>query len=591
MKQFFKFLFASTLGTVLGLILITLIFFFGLVGVVATMEEGETDESLDENTILQIKWESNIPDRATDDPFKGLDPFTMDVKQTMGLNQILKTIERAKNDKKIAGLLLDMETLPAGSGAMQEIRSRLMDFKSSGKFIYSYANNYSQKAYYLSTVSDKIFINPEGFILFKGLNAQTMYLKNLLEKIGVEMQVIRGPNNKYKSAVEPLIYDHSSKANKEQTKALLDAIWGDMLQAVSSSRGIEIEELNKIADELALETAEKAKELHFVDSVIYRDQLLDLLKEQTNEEKLHLLSFSKYAKLIESKKCKKSKKTVAVIYAEGNIVQGESNENTIGSASLSKTIRKVRENDRVKAIVFRVNSPGGDALAAEVIRRELELAAKKMPVVVSMGNLAASGGYWISTPGKFIFADAGTITGSIGVFGIIPNFQNLLNKKIGVTFDGVQTNKNSDFIDVTKPMSAFQKEKLNNSIKRIYGNFVSLVAQSRNLDKAYVDSIARGRVWAGKDAVKIGLVDSIGGLTEAVEYAANLADLKDNYRLREYPVEKSFLEKIVEEMTGDVKTRFVKSELGDFYIYYEELTRLKNMKGVQARLPYLINVN
>jgi protease-4 len=282
---------------------------------------------------------------------------------------------------------------------------------------------------------------------------------------------------------------------------------------------------------------------------------------------------------------------VAVIYAEGEIIQGKSAEGTIGSESLSKTIRKVRELDRVKAIVFRVNSPGGDALAAEVIRRELELAAQKMPVIVSMGNLAASGGYWISTPGKFIFSDEATITGSIGVFGIIPDFQELLTDKIGVTFDGVKTNKNADFIDVTKPMSEFQKAKLNNAIKKIYHDFVSLVARSRKLDVSYVDSIARGRVWAGADAIRIGLVDTIGGLTSAIRYAAKQAGLGEKYRVREYPREKSFVEKLLQEMTGDVRARFVKSELGELYMYYEELTRLKNMKGVQARLPYLINVN
>ncbi len=590
MKQFFKFLLASTLGTFLAIFLASVFFIASIIGMISSFEEGEHDESVKENTILQISWKTEIPDRADDNPFKDFDPFSFEPNQAVGLNEILKTIDRAKNDDNIVGILLDMETLPAGVATMQEIRNKLEDFKSSGKFIYSYANNYDQTAYYLSTVSDKIFINPEGFILFKGLYSQTAYLKNLLDKIGVKAQVIRGPDNKYKSAVEPLIYDKSSKANKEQIQALLNDIWNDILKTVSKTRNISIEDLNRIADNLELESAKAAKDLNFVDYIAYRDQLINFLKEKTYSDKLNLIKFNKYAKM--SSKCgKKSRETIAVIYAEGNIVQGKSVEGSIGSESLSKTIRKVRELERVKAIVFRVNSPGGDALAAEVIRRELELASKKVPVIVSMGNLAASGGYWISTPGKTIFSDGNTITGSIGVFGIIPNMQELFNDKLGINFDEVKTNKNSDFIDVMKPMSKFQKEKLNHEITRIYNQFVSLVAKSRNLDKQYVDSIARGRVWSGVDALNIGLVDTIGGLNAAINYAAQQAGLEQNYRISEYPVMKPFFEKFIEELTGDAKTSLIKSELGDYYKYYDEISRLKTISGVQARLPFVININ
>ena len=588
MKQFLKFLFASTLGTFLAVFLIILFFFFTMVGVVATMDEGETDDSVEENTVLRVEWKYKISDREEENPFQGIDLFTMDAQQPMGLNKILKTIERAENDDKISGIFLDMESLPAGSATMQEIRKKLEEFKKSGKFVYSYANNYGQKAYYLSTVSDKIFLNPEGFVLFKGLHLQLAYLKHLLEKVGIEAQVIRGPNNKYKSAVEPLLYDKSSEANKEQLTALLDATWNDILNQISRTRKISKEDLNKIADNLELETAEKAKELNFVDSVVYRDQVLDFLKEKTGTEKLHLLDFHKYSKLVNSKKSKKGRETVAVIYAEGDIVQGKSVKGSIGSESLSKTIRKVRKLDRVKAIVLRVNSPGGDALAAEVIRRELQLAADKIPVIISMGNLAASGGYWISTPGEFIFADASTITGSIGVFGVIPNMQKLFNNKLGITFDEVKTNKNADFIDVMKPMSSFQKEKLNHAIIKIYDEFVERVAKSRKLPESYVDSIARGRVWAGSDAVKIGLVDSLGGLTAAVNFAAEKAGIGEKYRVSEYPVQKPFVEKLLEELTGNAQTRMLKSEMGDYYIFYEQLKNLKNIKGVQARLPFIM---
>ena len=587
MKQFFKFLLASTLGTFLAIFLAVLFFIASIVGMISSMEEEQDDMKIKENTILNIRWENEIKDRTTDNPFENFTFDGFDIQKPLGLDKILKTIDRAKNDEKVAGILLDMESLPAGSATMEEIRNKLQDFKTSGKFIYSYANSYDQKAYYLATVSDKIFMNPEGFILFKGLNVQLAHIKNLLDKIGVKAQVIRGPDNKYKSAVEPLIYEKSSKANIEQTQELIDVVWNNILNAVYKTRGIDKNKLNEIADNLELETAQKAKEYNFIDEIFYRDQLYDFLRKETGSEKLSLVNFNKYANRTKDKNHVKTRNSVAVIYAEGDITQGKSVDGKIGSESLSETIRKVRKNEHVKAIVLRVNSPGGDALAAEVIRRELELAAEKVPLIISMGNLAASGGYWISTPGKFIFSDNNTITGSIGVFGVIPNLQELFNDKLGITFDGVKTNKNSDFIDVMKPMSDFQKEKLNRLITRTYNNFVTLVANSRHLDKNYVDSIARGRVWAGADALKVGLVDSIGGLQSAVKYAAAQAGLS-SYRVREYPREKPFIEKLMEGISGDVEAKFVKSELGDMYKYYENIKSLEKMQGVQARFPYLI---
>jgi protease-4 len=592
MKQFFKILLASTLGTFLAVILLISFFTAMLVGVISTMEDKElSSKNLKDNSVLRIRWKTEIKDRSTDNPFDSFDPFSMEPNESVGLNEILKTIDKAKNDDKIAGIFLDMETLPAGAATAQEIRNKLLDFKKSGKFIYSYANNYDQKSYYLATVADKIFLNPEGFILFKGLNIQLTFLKGLLDKLGVEAQVIRGPDNKYKSAVEPLIYKKASKANKEQLRALIDAIWNEYLNAISETRNISKKELNRIADNLDLVTSEKTLQYNFTDSIIYRDQVLDFLKKQTETEKINFVQFNKYVNYSCHEKNKEKKKgRVAIIYADGDIVQGKSNDGTIGSESLSETIRKVRNLDRVNAIVLRVTSPGGDALAAEVIRRELELAAIKVPLIVSMGNVAASGGYWISTPGKTIFADASTITGSIGVFGIIPNMQNLFNDKLGITFDDVKTNKNADFVDVMKPLDPFQKAKINEGVKRIYSKFVSLVAKSRKLNETYVDSIARGRVWSGVDAVKIGLVDTLGGLENAVKYAAKIAGLENNYKISEYPVEKPFFEKIVEELTGNMETRFIKTRLGDYYQIYEKTEKLKNMTGIQARLPFIMTI-
>ncbi len=587
MKQFFKFLLASTLGTFLAIFLAVIFFIASIVGLISSMEEEQDEMKVKENTVLDISWKNEIKDRTSDNPFENFSLNDFDIQKPIGLDKILKTIDRAKDDERIAGILLDMESLPAGSATMEEIRNKLKDFKKSGKFVYSYANLYDQKAYYLATVSDKIFMNPEGFILFKGLNVKLVHIKNLLDKIGIKAQVIRGPNNKYKSAVEPLIYEKSSKANIEQTQELINVVWNNILDAVSETRGLDKDKLNEIADNLELETAQKAKKYNFIDDIFYRDQLYSFLRKKMSVNNLNIVDFNKYALRTKDKNRVKTRNSVAVIYAEGSITQGKGKEDEIGSESLSETIRKVRENEHVKAIVLRVNSPGGDALAAEVIRRELELAAEKVPLIISMGNLAASGGYWISTPGKFIFSDNNTITGSIGVFGVIPNMQELFNDKLGVTFDGVKTNKNADFIDVMKPMSYFQKEKLNRLITRTYNNFVTLVANSRHLDKNYVDSIARGRVWVGADALKVGLVDSIGGLQSAVKYAALQAGLS-SYRVREYPREKQFIEKLLEGISGDVETKLIKSSMGNMYKYYNRFKSMEEMQGIQARLPYLI---
>lgn len=591
MKQFIKFMFASALGTFVAVLLIITFFAALMVGTVMNMQESEVGTvSIEPHSIVRISFKNQIKDRTPDNPFDGFNFATMESNKPWGLNDILKNIEKAGHDKNVDGIFLDMESVPAGAATLEEIRNKLIAFKKTGKFIYSYGNNYDQSGYYLATVSDKIYLNPEGLILFKGLHAQLTFIKGLLDKLEIETQVVRGPDNKYKSAVEPLLYEKASEPNKEQLTAMLNAVWGKYLQVIAESRNIDISTLNKLADNLELSTAAVAKQHHFIDEALYRDEVLDRLKKKSDDQ-LNLVSFAKYNNVAVAKKPVKAKDRIAIIYAEGDITQGKSTPNTIGSASLAKTIRKVRELSRIKAIVFRVNSPGGDAQASEIIRHELALAAEKMPVIVSMGNYAASGGYWISTPGKTIFAEESTITGSIGVFGIIPNMKGFFNNKLGITFDEVQTNKNADFIDVMKPMNALQQAKLDNSIKRIYNNFVTLVSESRKLDKQYVDSIARGRVWAGSDAIKIGLVDSIGGLERAVKAAAREAGLGDEYKISEYPVAKDFFQTLLEEMSGEVSTGLVKNQMGDYYKYYERLMKVKKMQGIQARLPYFIDVN
>ncbi len=592
MKQFFKFMFASFLGTLLTLLVIVFIFMGMIAGIVSMSEDEEV--KVKPNSVLYVQWTSPIKDRGSENPFEGFDFNKMESNKPVGLNEILRNLDKAAKDPNIDGIFLDMETVPAGMATLEEIRDKLLEFKESGKFIISYANNYDQKAYYLASAADEIYLNPKGMILFKGLNAQLTFLKGMLDKLDIDMQIIRGPDNKYKSAVEPLLLDKMSEANREQMETLLNSAWGQIISAISESRNISIDELNQIADKLELTQADNAVKYNFVDGTMYRDEFIDLLKEKTgraSDEKVRSIAFGKYTKTKCSKEHKSSKNKIAVIYAEGSIVQGKSGQDQIGSASLAATIRKVRQKDNVKAIVFRVNSPGGDALASEIIRREVELAGDEMPFIVSMGNVAASGGYWISTNADYIFAQPTTITGSIGVFGIIPNFQRLFNKKLGITFDEVKTNENADFIDVMKPMSDFQKEKLNKEITDIYNDFTNLVATTRDLDVNYVNEIGRGRVWLGVDALDKGLVDQLGGLDDAIAYAAEQAGLGDDYRVTEYPKHKEFFEQLMEEIMGNAETRLMENRLGSLKTYYDQYQSLILIQGIQARLPFIYTIN
>ena len=591
MKQFFKFMFASFAGTLLTLILIMLLF-AGMVASISSMAQKE-HVSTRPHTILHITWKAPILDRTPQNPFENFDFATMKPNRALGLNDILKDLDKAAKDPHVDGIFLDMTTMPAGIATTEEIYNKLKAFKKTGKFIVSYANSYDQKAYYLASLSDKIYLNPEGLVLFKGLSAQIMFLKNLLDKLDIKAQVIRGPNNKYKSAVEPLLLDKMSAANRQQMSDLLQSIWSDLLSALHENRGLSVKEMNQLADNLGLYNAQQALKYHFVDGIAYRDAVMDSLQKRVGA-KPHYMAFSKYdhVELKTKKGVKITRNLVAVIYAQGEISQGESRDETsIGSVTLAEAIRQARTNKRVKAIVMRVNSPGGDALASDVIRREVALAGKAKPFIVSMGDVAASGGYWISTNAHFIFAQPVTITGSIGVFGIVPNFQGLMNRKLGITFDKVMTNKNADFVNVMQPMNDLQKQRLNQGITDIYHKFVSLVARTRHLRKGYVDSIARGRVWSGREALKLGLVDSLGGMQDAIAYAAKKAKLGKNYRLTEYPKRKAFLQELMAELSGKAEAKIVGNKLQAFQPFLSQLQTWSRMKGVQARLPFVMKID
>jgi len=585
MKQFFKFMFASMLGTFLTILILSFIIAGIIAGIVASASSEEL--VIENNTLLHMKLNTKIMDRSPKLPF--FSGFNMPEKP-IGLNDILNNLKKAGKDDKIKGIYLDLSEIPAGISTIYEIREGLLDFKKSGKFIWAYSEGYTQKSYYLATAADKIFLNPEGGILLKGLNTEMTFLKGMFEKLDIKMQVIR--HGKFKAATEPLFLDKMSAENREQITKLISDIWDSMLSGISESRGISRQELNMLADSLKIETTKDALQYKLVDQLVYKDELIKALKKKISLEekaKLRFVGLDDYTKVAESEKSGSRKNKIAVIYAQGSIGGGEGDDQSIGSERISKAIRKAREDEKVKAIVFRINSGGGSALASDVIWREIDLASKVKPVVASFGDVAASGGYYIACASTKILANPTCITGSIGVFGVIPNFQGLFNKKLGITFDEAGTNKNSDFITVVKPLSPYQTMIIQRDVDHIYTVFTTKVAEGRKLPVATVDSVGQGRVWSGSDAKKIGLIDAYGGLTKAISLAAELAKIKD-YRLLSLPEQKDPFQQILDEIMGNSPSSRLQQYLGEDYELYLYLKEIREMKGVQARMLVEFNI-
>jgi protease-4 len=589
MKNFLRY----TLATITGIIIASILFFIiMLASISALVASGDKPVSISENSILVLKTGITIPDRGDQNPFGGLDPFNMTITPAPGLNDILQNIEKASSDIKIKGILIENGLLPSGWATTGEIREALDKFRKDGKFVIAYSDYVlTQECYYLSTVADKIYISPGSMVDFKGLSSEVMFYKKALEKIGVEVQVTR--HGKFKGAVEPFILDKLSEENKTQIKAYAGSIWNNVIQSISQSRNISSEKLNLLADNLTGNIAANALENNLVDGLMYRDELIDTLKSLSGiatDKDLNLVLMTKYSKVPDPARVISVKNRIAVIYASGTIVMGKGNDYNIGGNLYADVIRKERRDTSVKAIVMRVNSPGGNAIASDIIWRELELAAKVKPVVISMGNYAASGGYFISAPATKIYASPTTISGSIGVFGLLPNAGKLLEQKLGLTTEVVKTNKNSDFPSVFRPMSTYEKEVMQMSVEKTYGDFVGKVASGRKMKFESVDSIGQGRVWSGTSAQKIGLVDEIGGLKAAIKGAAELAGV-DKYSIRELPVIEDPYTKVLSQLGGEIRMSFLKKELGESVKYYNMLQELKELSGIQARLPYFIEIH
>ncbi|MGE5421250.1 MAG: signal peptide peptidase SppA [Chloroflexota bacterium] len=587
MKEFLKY----TLATITGIILVSILFFIIMLGSLSAMiASGDKPVTIENNSILVLKAGVQIPDHGTGNPFATFDIVNMEATPTPGLNEILKNLEKAAKDDKIKGVLIENDLLNTGWATTEEIRNALSEFRTSGKFVISYSDYVlTQQCYYLGTVADKIFINPGVMMDFKGLSSEVMFFKDALEKLGIEVQVTR--HGKFKGAVEPFILDKLSDENREQIMAYAGSIWNHVLNNISQARNIPVDQLNTMADNLDATISSRALGKGLVDGLIFRDVLIDTLKSLSGigkDKELKLVSMTKYSK-VPSKKGVAPKRKISVIYAEGNIVMGDGNDSNIGGNRYAEIIRKERKDSTVKAIVLRVNSPGGNAVASDIMWRELQLAAAVKPVVVSMGNYAASGGYYISAPATKIYANPTSISGSIGVFGLLPNADILLQKKLGIKTEVVKTNRNSDFPSFTRPMNDTEKEVMQLNIEQIYGDFVGKVASGREMEASSVDSIGQGRVWSGSSAIKIGLVDEIGGLNDAIKGAAELAGISD-YSVKELPVSEDPYMKLLSQLSGDIKMRVLRKELGESVKYYNMMKEITQMSGVQARLPYIIEL-
>lgn len=609
MKNFFASFFGSMIGVIVAGIICTIIFAAIIVsGFKSAFSFSGEPYKVKPNSVLVMKLDEPIKERGINNPFDELG-LGFGKQGGMGLNEILKSIKRAETDTAIKGVFLDLNTeVSASAATLEEIRNALLDFKKSKKFIYAYSEMYSQKAYYLATVADKIYLHPEGEMLFKGLSAQIMYFKNALAKLDIEMQVFR--HGKFKSAVEPFLLDKMSAANRLQMETLLNSIWNNMLAGISKQRGISTEELQKIADDLLVAFPSDAKERKLVDELSYRDEVIEVLKKQLGLKEKDKISYVPLSKYNESGKRKRwdvdddkdnaeekstmksSKQKLAVIYCVGGIESGKGDEETIGSETIAKTIKDARLDSSIKAIVLRVNSPGGSALASDVIWREVTLAKKSKPVVVSMGDVAASGGYYISCAADRIFAQPNTITGSIGVFGLLPNAQKLFSDKLGIYIDTANTAKHSDMGTPYRGVTPVEGEFIQKSVEKVYDTFTKRVAEGRGMSQADVDSIGQGRVWSGVDALKIKLVDELGGITDAIRYTAKKANLKDDeYDIVALPKQKDPLKNWLKGKKDDEETKLIQQHLGVFYDYYKSAQTIIKMRGVQARLPFDLNIN
>lgn len=585
-----KFL-GNVLATIIGLFVFLMLFVFSII-IISTIFGGNSEEiTVKNNSVIELNLEHINNDYAGKykDPWMSL----LSDGEKVGLSDVINAINKAKTDDDIKGISILNDESELGMAQRKTLRDALEDFKKSGKFVMAYANSFSQKEYYLNSVANTIYLNPVGDFDFKGLSAELMFFKDLQEKTGIKMEVIR--HGKYKSAVEPFLENKMSDANREQTSALLNSIWNSVTADISKSRNISVAKLNEIATGLLARTPEMAKTEKLIDVVAYEDVYHDAIKKvlkvdkDKDYNKISILDYAK--KLATTSENFETKDKIAIIYAQGEIKSGEGDVNTIGEGSMRRSLNEARKDKNVKAIVLRINSPGGNALTSDLIWREIELTKKVKPIVVSMGNYAASGGYYIACNANKIFAENNTITGSIGVFGILPNF-NQLATKIGIHTEQVRTNENASEYSPFLAMDEKTKTITQESVEQVYKTFVTHVAQGRKMTFAQVDTLAQGRVWSGSEALKIGLVDKIGNMNDAIKEAASLAKIT-SYSTQNFPEFEKNISDILEHLPfAKSKDSFIKEEFGEeTYKIMEQIKRVQSRKGVQAMMPFEINIH
>lgn len=593
--KFLRNLLAAIIGSMIGVFLL----FFLMIMVFAAIGSMSSDEvKVKKNSVLTLDLSKNIKDRVNEAPFSNLTIGPFASKSSISLNTILLSIEKAKKDDRIKGIVLNVPQLKSnfgGMGFLKEIRNKLEEFKTTGKFVYAYNKmGYSQGGYWLASVADSVFIHPQGGIAINGFGGTIPFFTKTFEKIGVKPEIIR--HGKFKAAVEPFMLTKMSPANREQTMKYVSSLWNDFLIDVSSSRNISKEQLNEWADELTIRSPQTALEHSLVDALYHPDQFTDFLKTklgiENDDDEIEYIALSDYKSAdVKSKDKVADDSDIAVIYAEGEITNAGADQIT---PELAEVIAEVRKDEDIKAVVLRVNSPGGSALVSEYILREMKLLKEEKPVVVSFGNVAASGGYYISCAADTIVAEPTTITGSIGVFGLFFTGKELLEDKMGMKFDTYGTNKHANFGGITplplpvnnRELTNFERDIIQEGVEDIYDVFISHVAEGRNMTKEQVDEIGQGRVWIGRDAKEIGLVDTFGGLVDAIDIAKRMANIDGKARIHTYPKKKDPIKELMNKLTKQGKVALLKNELGANYIYYQQAKDMLSHEGIQMRLPY-----
>jgi len=581
----------NVLATLLGLLLFFVVIVLIFIGI-ASVASQDQEVTINENSVLHLRLDRPIVERPVDDPFAEIASILGETKSPVGLLDIKKAIIDAKDNDNIKGIFLEPRFVQAGYAKIKEIHDDLIQFKESGKFILAYGEYLSEKDYYLASTADEIYLTPEGRMEFNGLRGQRMFFKGSLEKLEIEPQVFKVGS--YKSYAEPFTNDKMSDASREQISSLVNSIYNTFLNDIAQVVDFSPERLREISDSALVWSAKQAEDIGLITSVAYRDEILTNLREKLEleeDDKIDMVSIRKYAGYLKSVDPKISKNRIAVIVADGDILWGKGDENTVGSDRFATEIRKARKNDRIKAIVIRINSPGGSPLASDIIWREINEAKKVKPVIASMSDVAASGGYYLAMSCDTIVAQPTTITGSIGVVGYIMNIQDFLDHKLGITTDVVRTGQFSDFPTATRPLTESEKMIFQELVDNAYEVFTSKAAEGRGMELDDLKEVAGGRVWTGEQAADIGLIDVLGNYDDAIQIAADAAGLGDDYRVNIYPKPKNVFEQIMAELSGDFEKSYLEAKFGELYPYINKIKDLERYRGVQARLPYELVIN